>query len=159
MYLEKPLTYFYSAGAHLVRRPYGKSLQISAFKGRGQNDESQGTASGSKSVKNSVKLSYVSRESKETLTESPKGQNGPLSYTNEADLTIDGNNLFKNWLTFLRTPPPSQLVDEISEGSAPREISDMHIGLPKKERGEILKAVWCYFLGLDTTVKVPLLIL
>uniref|UniRef100_A0A5B7AHV9 Embryo defective 2759 n=1 Tax=Davidia involucrata TaxID=16924 RepID=A0A5B7AHV9_DAVIN len=151
-----------SVGAPLVRGTKGKSLRISAFKGSAQNDELGGRSSGSKSAKNSVKLSYIPQESEETLTESPKEQNVPLSYASDSDERIAGSlaiqNLFKNWLALLRTPSPNQVVDEILEGPAPKERSEMQNGTQKKERSVILKAVWCYFLGLDATVKIPLLI-
>uniref|UniRef100_A0A5B7AHH6 Embryo defective 2759 n=2 Tax=Davidia involucrata TaxID=16924 RepID=A0A5B7AHH6_DAVIN len=151
-----------SVGAPFVCGPKGKSLRISAFKGSAQNDELGGRSSGSKSAKNSVKLSYIPQESEETLTESPKEQNVPLSYASDSDERIAGSlaiqNLFKNWLALLRTPSPNQVVDEILEGPAPKERSEMQNGTQKKERSVILKAVWCYFLGLDATVKIPLLI-
>uniref|UniRef100_A0A5B7AJM3 Embryo defective 2759 n=1 Tax=Davidia involucrata TaxID=16924 RepID=A0A5B7AJM3_DAVIN len=151
-----------SVGAPFVCGPKGKSLRISAFKGSAQNDELGGRSSGSKSTRNSVKLSYIPHESEETLTESPKVQDVPLSYASEADERIAGSlaikNLFKNWLMLLRTQSPKQVVDETLEGPAPREIPEIQNGTQKKERVEILRAVWCYFLGLDATIKIPLLI-
>ncbi|XP_059657914.1 uncharacterized protein LOC132304320 [Cornus florida] len=150
-----------SLGAPIVRGLKGKSLRISAFKGSAQNDESGGRTSGSKSAKKSVKLSYVEREDEETLKESPVVQNVPLSHASEAEGTIAGSmaiqNLFKNWLTLLRTQTPNEVADEILEEPAPT-VSGMENGSQKTEGGEILKAVWCYFLGLDATVKIPLLI-
>ncbi|KAA8540799.1 hypothetical protein F0562_024282 [Nyssa sinensis] len=151
-----------SVGGPLVRGRKGKSLRISAFKGGAQNDELGGKSSRSKSTKNSVKLSYIPHESEETLTESPKVQDGPLSYASEADERIAGSvaiqNLFKNWLTLLRSQSPNQVVDEILEGPDPREISEIQNGTQKKERGEVLRTVWCYFMGLDATIKIPLMI-
>ncbi|CAL5372677.1 unnamed protein product [Camellia sinensis] len=151
-----------SVAAPLVRGPKAKSLRVSAFKGNSQNDESGGRASGSKSAKNSVKISYVQHGSEETLTESPKMQDVPLSCASEADETIAGSstiqNLFKNWLMLLRTQPPNEVMDESLEGPDSGKISVMQNGTQEKERGEILKAVWCFFWGLDATVKIPLLI-
>ncbi|CAL5361977.1 unnamed protein product [Camellia sinensis] len=148
-------------GATLLHGPKAKSLRISLFKGRAQNDESGSRVSGWKSAKNSVKLSYV-QGSEETFTESQELQDAPLSYASEADETIAGSvaiqKLFKNWLTLLCTQPSNQVVDEPLDGPDSGKISVMRNGVQKKERGEILKAVWCYFWGLDAAVKIPLLI-
>ncbi|CAK9137576.1 unnamed protein product [Ilex paraguariensis] len=148
-------------GAPFVLGPRGKSLKISAFKGIGQNDESGAQASGSKLQNNSVKFSYVPQES-ETSTNSPKVKNVPVSYTSEAHETIAGSpaiqELFKNWLSLLRTPSPNQVVDEIIEEPSKRAISETQNGIQNKESGGILKAVWSNFLGLDATIKIPLLI-
>ncbi|KAF5957526.1 hypothetical protein HYC85_004751, partial [Camellia sinensis] len=133
-----------SVAAPLIRGPKAKSLRVSAFKGNSQNDESGGRASGSKSAKNSVKISYVQHGSEETLTESPKMQDVPLSCASEADETIAGSstiqNLFKNWLMLLRTQPPNEVMDESLEGPDSGKISVMQNGTQEKERGEILKA-------------------
>ncbi len=135
-------------------------MRISAFKGSAQNDESAGRVSGSKVPKNSVKL----KESEDPITESPKANDIPLSYTSEADQRIASSpaihKLFKKWLTMLRTQSPSQVEDGIlGEELPPTEISETHNETENKKRGEILKAVWCHFLGLDATIKIPLLIL
>lgn len=137
-----------------------KHLRISAFKGSAQNGESAGRAGGSKVPKNSVQL----KESEGTVTESPKANDIPLSYTSEANESIVSSpairKLFTKWLTMLRTPPPSQVVDEVlGEEPSLRERSETQHGTQIKERGEILPAAWCYFLGLDISIKIPLLIL
>ncbi|KAB1200927.1 hypothetical protein CJ030_MR0G005894 [Morella rubra] len=136
-----------------------KHLRISAFKGSAQNGESAGRAGGSKVPKNSVQL----KESEGTVTESPKANDIPLSYTSEANESIVSSpairKLFTKWLTMLRTPPPSQVVDEVlGEEPSLRERSETQHGTQIKERGEILPAAWCYFLGLDISIKIPLLI-
>jgi hypothetical protein len=148
-----------SVGAPCIRATKRKSLRISAFKGSAQNDESAGRVSGSKVPKNSVKL----KESEDPITESPKANDIPLSYTSEADQRIASSpaihKLFKKWLTMLRTQSPSQVEDGIlGEELPPTEISETHNETENKKRGEILKAVWCHFLGLDATIKIPLLI-
>ncbi|XP_059443735.1 uncharacterized protein LOC132175724 isoform X2 [Corylus avellana] len=148
-----------SVGASPRHRGKPKPLRISAFKGNAQNDESAGRASGSKVPKNSVKL----KESEDTILESPKANDIPLSYTSEANESIVSSpaihNLFKKWLTMLRTQSPSQVGDGVLGGEPPlREMSESQHDTQKKERGEILKAAWCYFLGLDAAVKIPLLI-
>ncbi|KAK2993214.1 hypothetical protein RJ640_005182, partial [Escallonia rubra] len=147
-------------GAPLVLGAKGKSLKISSFKGIGQTDESGGRTNGSKSLKNSVKLSYVPQESEETLTDSQRMQNAPVSSTSDADDGIGSlaiQNLFKNWLTLLRTPSPNQEHETLEEESV-GEISKTEDGVQKNGRGEMLKAVWCYFVGLDATVKIPIMI-
>ncbi|KAM3703931.1 hypothetical protein ACJW30_04G137000 [Castanea mollissima] len=148
-----------SVGASRIRGTKLKSLRISSFKGSAQNGESAGRVNGSKVPKNSVKL----KESEDTITESPKANDIPLSYASEANQSIASSpaihKLFKKWLTMLRTQSPSQVEDGIlGEELPPTEISETHHGTEKKERGEILKAVWCHFLGLDATIKIPLLI-
>ncbi|XP_057466427.1 uncharacterized protein LOC130755874 [Actinidia eriantha] len=155
-----------SVRAPLLRIPKLKSLSVSAFKGNDQNEESGGRASGSKSAKKSVKLSYVQQGSEEALTESANMQDVPPSYASEEDEKVAGSlavqKLFKNWLTLLRTQPLQQVVDESLErtGSGGKLATLGGIGgMQKKERGEILKAAWCYFSSLDATITVPLLIL
>ncbi|THG11619.1 hypothetical protein TEA_004255 [Camellia sinensis var. sinensis] len=124
-------------GATLLHGPKAKSLRISLFKGRAQNDESGSRVSGWKSAKNSVKLSYV-QGSEETFTESQELQDAPLSYASEADETIEGSvaiqKLFKNWLTLLCTQPSNQVVDETLDGPDSGKISVMRNGVQKKER-------------------------
>ncbi|KAL6973199.1 hypothetical protein U1Q18_027379 [Sarracenia purpurea var. burkii] len=150
-----------SVGSPLVQGPKTKSLRISAFKGIAQNDESGSRASGSKSNKDSIKLSYVQQGS-EDLAESSKMQDLQLSYSSEADDKIAASlaiqNLFKKWLTLLRTQPANQMVDGSLEGLDSGKILITENGTQKKQRGKLLKAVWCYFWGLDATVKIPLLI-
>lgn len=140
-----------------------KPLKISAFKGSAQHDESGGRTSKSKSSKNPVKLSYVPQESEETINNSSELQNVPLSYTSPENESIAGSpaiqKLFKRWLTLLRTQSPEGAVNVIlGEQQSLTKISVSQNGSQNQIRGEILKAVWCSFLGLDATVKIPLLI-
>ncbi|KAJ6760750.1 DEFECTIVE 2759 putative ISOFORM 1-RELATED [Salix purpurea] len=136
-----------SAGA-FSHGPKVKLLRVSAFKGSAQNDESGGRANGSKVSKNSVKLSYVPKESEETMMDSSKVHSIPFSYTSEANDRIAGspaiNKLFKKWLSMLRTQPPSQVVDEIlEEGPPPREeLQQAQNTTQNKERVDILKVSW-----------------
>ncbi|KAM3319122.1 hypothetical protein P3S67_006322 [Capsicum chacoense] len=146
-------------GAPLVLKPKGKSLKISAFKSNNQN-ESGGRVSGSKSLKSSVKLSYVPHESEETSVESPRAQNVPISYSAEADQTTNYSvmqNIFKSWLTLLRTPSSNQVTNETVEEPYTTETSETQKMVQEKERVHVLKAVWCYFLSLDATIKIPVL--
>ncbi|XP_057952329.1 uncharacterized protein LOC131146634 isoform X2 [Malania oleifera] len=146
-----------------VRRSNGKPLKISAFKGSAQNDETGGKANASKFPKNSIELSYAPQESEESVKESPKVQNAPLSYSSEGNETMAGSaaihNLFKKWLTMLRTQSPNNVAGEILGGRSPlRQTSEAQNGNQQKKKNEIWKAVWFYFLGLDVTIKIPLLI-
>ncbi|XP_034909153.1 uncharacterized protein [Populus alba] len=53
---------------------------------------------------------------------------------------------------------PSQDADEILEGPPPREeLQQAQNTTQNKERGEIVKLVWCRFLILDATIKIPIL--
>lgn len=154
----------HSVGTSCIRVPKRRPLRISAFKGSAQNDDSGGRANGSKSPKNSVRLSYAPQGNEETIVESSKLQNVPLPFSSQANGTIGGSlaiqNLFKKWLTMLRTQPPSQEVDEIlSEKPVVKEVSETQKDVQNKDRGEVLKAVWFYFLGMDAVIKIPLLIL
>ncbi|KAG5230180.1 hypothetical protein OIU76_022220 [Salix suchowensis] len=151
-----------SAGA-FSHGPKVKLLRVSAFKGSAQNDESGGRANGSKVSKNSVKLSYVPKESEETMMDSSKVHSIPFSYTSEANDRIAGspaiNKLFKKWLSMLRTQPPSQVVDEIlEEGPPPREeLQQAQNTTQNKDRVDILKSVGYHFLSLDAAIKIPIL--
>lgn len=150
-----------SVRSPLLSGPNAKFFRISAFKGSAKNDEPRGRANGSKSSKNSAKLSYVQQESKE-FTKSPEIQDVQLSYESEVE-SLSGSQaiqkLFKNWLTLLRTLPPSNEVSvETVEGSEPEkvvEIQDVALG---ENRDNILTVIWGLFWGLDATVKVPLLL-
>ncbi|PIA61808.1 hypothetical protein AQUCO_00200063v1 [Aquilegia coerulea] len=138
-----------------------KQLKVSAFKGTGQNDESGGRSNGSKISKNSVKLSYVSHD-EETIAKSSDIQKEPFSYSSAGEENIAGSpaiqKLFKKWLMMLRTQSSNQVVDGIfGEGPIQNEIAESDNGSQKQEKGKILKAAWCYFLELDATVKIPLL--
>ncbi|XP_043695790.1 uncharacterized protein LOC122646321 isoform X2 [Telopea speciosissima] len=139
-----------------VRRP----LKILAFKGSAQNDESGSRSRGYKLAKDSVKLSYVPHEGGETATESPDVQN---VYTSEGDESATGSvaiqKLFKKWLMMLRTQSSSLSTNGIL-AVAPSEckISEHQSEGRKQEAVKILKAAWCYFLGLDAVIKISLLI-
>lgn len=59
----------------------------------------------------------------------------------------------------LRTQSLSHVVDGVSEEPPLSELSKIQQVTQNKESEEILRAAWCYFLSLDATVKIPLLIL
>ncbi|KAL3642333.1 hypothetical protein CASFOL_013148 [Castilleja foliolosa] len=158
-------------GAFHVLGPKPK-FKIWAFKGNSRDDScGKGRkANGSKSIKNPVKVSYLQHESEESLGESSKVQNVvPAPYTIADDTTTRSlaiQNLFKKWLMLLRTPSKTESVGEAEaetetlEEPSPVESSETPQNTLQKqeERGEVLKAVWCYVLGLDATIKIPLLI-
>ncbi|KAL3824861.1 hypothetical protein ACJIZ3_020890 [Penstemon smallii] len=151
-----------SVGASLVLGHKSKLLKISAFKGSSRHDDSGGRASGSKSLKNPVKVSYLQHESEESSVESSKVQNvvpapcTPADETTTRSLAIQ--KLFKNWLMLLRTTPQTQPVDEVLEEPSSTETSDVPTTVQKQERGVTPKSVWCYFLSLDATIMIPLVI-
>ncbi|XP_047316840.1 uncharacterized protein LOC124920398 [Impatiens glandulifera] len=146
--------------------PKAKCLRVSSFKGSAHNDASESRKTGSKSCKDSVKLSYVSRESNETSSD-PKTQDiPPLSFPSEDTERAAGSaaiqNLFKYWLMLLRSQPPSsQLVEDVSssDNQTPKTLLETTENMiQQKERRSILKSVWFYFWSLDATIKIPLLI-
>ncbi|XP_042953793.1 uncharacterized protein LOC122290252 isoform X3 [Carya illinoinensis] len=145
-----------SVGASCKREKL-KPSRISAFKGSAQNNESAGRASGSKVPENSVKL----KGSEDPVTESPKANDVPLSFISEANESIGSSpaiqKLFLKWLTMLHTQSPSQVVDGVLEEPPISELSKIQQVTQNKEREKILRAAWCYFLCLDATVKIPLL--
>lgn len=139
-----------------------KKLKVSAFKGSPQNDESGGRTNGSKISKKSVKLSYVSQD-EEPVAESPDSQKTPLSYSSGGEENIAGSpaiqKLFKKWLFMLQTQSSDQTSDGIfGDGPVQSEIAESQNGSKKQEEDKLLKTAWCYFLSLDVTVKIPLLI-
>ncbi|CAB4311162.1 unnamed protein product [Prunus armeniaca] len=121
-----------SVGASLMRGSKVKPLRVSAFKGSAQNDKSGG---------NDMPLSYAS-EANESIASSP---------------VI--HKLFKKWLRMLRTQSSCEVVDGIlEEEPPPKEISETEHDTQNKERDGILRMVWSNFLGLNATIKIPLLI-
>ncbi|XP_073126862.1 uncharacterized protein [Henckelia pumila] len=142
-----------SVGAFLLHGPKSKSLKISAFKGSSRHDDSGNLSNGSKSLKNHVKVPYLQHESKESAVESSRPA---LDEMTARSLAMQ--NLFKNWLTLLRTPSQAQPVEEVVEEPFSTEASGLQSTKQKQGKGEILKAAWYFFWGLDATIKIPLLI-
>ncbi|KAK9080512.1 hypothetical protein SSX86_000270 [Deinandra increscens subsp. villosa] len=143
-----------------------KSLKISSFKGNVQNDESGGREKGSKSTKNDVKLSYVPKDRSETIADSPKMKNNHATSipTSNMDETTAGSQaiqqLFKSWLTLLRTPSSqSEIPDEtLEEGPSSNEMVETGCKIQNSRRSMLLKAVWASFMGLDPAIKIPAMI-
>lgn len=151
-----------SVGAPFRLGPKKKLLKLSAFKSNSQNDGSGGRPTGSKSLKNSVGLSYVPQDSEATLVGSPQPQSDPTSFSSEAESTTGSlviQNIFKSWLMLLRIPPSNHVIDESLEESSSLGASQNQDAILEKGRINILKMIWCYFLSLDVTIKIPLVIL
>lgn len=134
-------------------------LKVSAFKGTAQNDEAGGSSHGSIVSKHSVQLSYVPHD-KESIAEPPETQN--TSFSNSSGKENIGvspsiQHLFKKWLIMLRMQLPSlESHDIFGAGAYQGETSEGQNGSQKKDK--LLKVAWCYFLGLETAIKIPLLI-
>lgn len=145
-----------------VHEAKGKLLQISSFKGNIQNDKSGDASSKPISPKSSVKISFLPQEREENLQESPTAQDTPVSCASESNKTISQSQsirgLFLKWLSLLRTGVEAEAGDGILERSPQMDHLTEQKATNSKERGEILKVVLCYFLGLDATITVPLLI-
>jgi hypothetical protein len=132
-----------------------KPLRISGFKGIAHNDDSRTRAKWLKAPKTSV-----------GLEESGETHNVPFSYASEAGDSLGTSSafhgLFNKWLKMLRTQSSQSSCQEV-EGFLGRltptvspEILQRTHG---KETREVLKVAWSYFLALDATIKIPLLIL
>ncbi|GFP79900.1 hypothetical protein PHJA_000133400 [Phtheirospermum japonicum] len=153
-----------SIGASFVLGPKSKLSKISAFKGSRQYDDTNGIANGTKSLKNDDKVSYSQNRSEESsVVENSNVQNNvvPTRYTASDETTTTRfmaiHDLFKNWLMLLRMPSQTQPVEEVIE--EPSSSITSEIQNTKRERcGIMLNAVWCNFLGLDATIKLPLLV-
>ncbi|XVF54079.1 hypothetical protein PTKIN_Ptkin05aG0152100 [Pterospermum kingtungense] len=151
-----------SMGAPHTRGFKAKNVRISAFKGSAQNDESGGRVNDTSVSKNSIKVSYVPKDSEETVTESSKAHNGPLAYASETSFNIVGSpavqKLFKKWIMILRSNSPSQVMDEALEGAPPMDTSNTEISTQSNRKSKILKMVWRHFCNMDATIRIPLLI-
>ncbi|GLT79482.1 hypothetical protein SLA2020_509680 [Shorea laevis] len=150
-----------SVGTPRFRAVKVKNLRVLAFKGSPQDDESGGRASGSNAPKNSPKLSYVPK-GEETMVESPKAHNQPVVYASEANEAIVGSlaiqKLFHKWLIMLRSQSSRPVMDGVlGEKLPPAETSESCVETQSNKVG-VLKAVWHWFWGLDSTIRMPLLI-
>ncbi|CAI0398530.1 unnamed protein product [Linum tenue] len=140
-----------------------KLLRVSSFQGSAKNDDAGGRSSWSKGSKNSVKISYVSDDSGESLRELPKAQSVPVSYTPEPNEGVGGspaiNNLFKKWLSLLRSHSSSQVADGILEGPGPREeVAQTQSITQETQRRSFLSRGFHHFWQLDATIKIPILL-
>ncbi|KAL9233744.1 hypothetical protein vseg_008700 [Gypsophila vaccaria] len=144
-----------------VRQVKGKRLQISSFKGNVQNDGGD-LANKSKLSKNSVKISTVSQIRDETVSESSTPHDLSVPYTSESDKPISGSKvirkLFEKWLNILHSGAPNEIGNDVVEGLPQVDLPQEQKTTTTNGRGEILKVVLCYFLGLDASITVPLII-
>ncbi|CAH9091648.1 unnamed protein product [Cuscuta epithymum] len=150
-----------SGGAPLVSKQ--KVFKILAFKSSSQNDS--GCTRFNAMDKSVNKLSYGAHGSEVTSVESFRAQNHPVSYTSEiVERTIDDTlaiqKPLKHWLSILRTTPSSdQAISEtVEEQSSTQAVETQKLVQQKTERRSTLQAVWSYFISLDATIKINLLI-
>ncbi|KAL2898680.1 C-X-C chemokine receptor type 5 [Bienertia sinuspersici] len=145
-----------------VRQSKGKSLQISSFKGNIHNDNAGDSSSKSTSPKSSVKISYLPEGKEENLQESPTAHDTPVSCPSESNKSVTQSQtiraLFRKWLSLLQTGAAAEAGGDILKRSPQIDHLPEEKATSSKERGEVLKVVLCYFLGLDATIMVPLLI-
>ncbi|XP_048494409.1 uncharacterized protein LOC104887288 isoform X2 [Beta vulgaris subsp. vulgaris] len=145
-----------------VREANRKSLQISSFKGNIQNEKTEDASNKPTSPKSSVKVSFLPQEREENLTESLAAQDTPLPCASEPNNTISQyqsiHGLFSKWLSLLQTGAAAEAGNDILERPPQLDHLPEQKATKSKERGQILKLVMCYFLGLDATITVPLLI-
>ncbi|KAL6493513.1 hypothetical protein OROGR_032292 [Orobanche gracilis] len=131
-----------------------------ALRGSSWHDDSDGGANGPKSLSNPVEVSYFQHENEESYVEYPKAQNVvPTPYIIADDTTVMSlaiQSLSKKWL-LPRTPSQTQDMDGALDEPSRVELSKTPSTL-QKQGGGIFKAVWCYFWGLDATIKIPLLL-
>nr|XP_010942418.1 uncharacterized protein LOC105060428 [Elaeis guineensis] len=140
-----------------------RAFKVSSFKGNAQHDEPEARDSCSKFLKAPVQLS-TQDDSEEILSDSHNGQQHPLSYapegredTRAGSLAIQ--KLFRKWLIMLRTQTSSQRMDEnIWQEPAQGVTSEGQHVTVRMKAGIMLKAALVYFLGLDATISIPLLI-
>lgn len=140
----------------------GKTLHISFFKGSVQNEKAGDASSKPVLHKNPVKISFVQPDREGTVIESPTNPDMPVCSASESNMISSRSQairaLFTKWLNLLHTEALGQAGDDVLQGSHQMNHLQEQKAANTKERGEILKVVLCYFLGLDATVTIPLLI-
>ncbi|XP_041999336.1 uncharacterized protein LOC121748854 isoform X2 [Salvia splendens] len=142
-----------SIGASLARGPKSKPFKVSAFKDYQFDDSNNGSANSSKYLKDAVEVSYLKHKSEESSVESSKAQSDvPAVQATTRSLAIQ--NLFKSWLVLLRAPSQTLEADKVLEESSVAKTSERP-NTSVKQKGEILKAVWCRILSLDTAIRIP----
>lgn len=154
-------SYLIRLDAPIVHCARGKHLKISAFRGSGGHNGEPGRDSGSKSLKGSIKLSFSPKEGEETLVESRKANNVPISYTSTDQTSshlLSIQNLFKSWLTFTVPANANQVDERPSEEASPAAISEVQSPPQRKDKSELVKAVLRYIVGLNATIVIPLVI-
>ncbi|KAL3655392.1 hypothetical protein CASFOL_001178 [Castilleja foliolosa] len=153
-----------SIGASIALGPKSRLSKISAFKRSRQYGDPNCIVNGTESLKHDDKVSYLQNGNEDILVvESSDVQNNvvPTRYTASDETTTTRSmvihDLLKNWLMLLCRPLQTQPVEEVIEEPSSSVTSE--IQNTKRERcGTMLNAVWCNFLGLDATIKLPLLV-
>lgn len=151
-----------SIGASLALGSKPKRFRISAFKDNQFDDSNGGIVNSSNHLKNAVKASYLKHKNEESSGESSSAQGdvrAPQAASVEATTSsLATQNLFKSWLILLRKPLHIQAASETLEESSLAKTSKMPKDL-LKQKGVILKAVWCHISNLDMTIRIPFLVL
>ncbi|CAA7397586.1 unnamed protein product [Spirodela intermedia] len=150
---------------HFRGKPYvlsnQKPFKISSFKSSGQTDESNETDRASKFFRKSVHPSCVSEEREETLTASPDVTSSMLSSENRDDTVTSSQaikNLFKKWSIMLHSQTLSVAMDDVYSERPTDRVLKNHECSPEEKAKSIFKAAFLRFMGLDATIKIPLLI-
>lgn len=141
-----------------------KACKISSFKGNAQNNEPESTTNGSKFSKNPAQLSYAPQEREDTIME----RKVPLSYVadkRKEKMMVRSaviQQLFKKWLIMLRTQtsrqPPEDIFGESLSQTKISEDQGVHLLQGSRSPGQVMKAAFSYFLGLDAAIKFPAMI-
>ncbi|XP_051118228.1 uncharacterized protein LOC127242648 [Andrographis paniculata] len=152
-----------SVGAAVIHRPKQKIFKIYAFKGGNRYDDSSSRTNGSKSIKNSAKVSFLQDESEESSLKSSKVHDvvpDPCTSAAEtASRSVAIQKLFKNWLMLLRTQPQTEPVERAAAEPSSTESSETPNTVAKQETIQLVKAAAAYLMNLDATIKIPVLIL
>lgn len=142
----------------------GKSFKIKSFKGNAQNSESDCRDSSTKFSKATFQLSKTQNGREDFITESPHPEKRTLSYTSgDREDSVGSSraiqNLFRKWLIILRSQASNQIVDvDVKKEQVQTGISQSQNMTFKKRSGQIVKAAFMFFIGLDAAISLPLLI-
>ncbi|KAJ0972505.1 hypothetical protein J5N97_020464 [Dioscorea zingiberensis] len=159
-----PLEHRFHLRSHSISWTKGKSFKIKSFKGNAQNSESDCRDSSTKFSKTTFQLSQTQNEREDFIAESPHTEKRTLSYTSgDREDSVGSSraiqNLFRKWLIILQSQASNQIVDvDIQKGQVQAGISESQNITFKKRSGQMLKAAFMFFLGLDSAISLPLLI-
>ncbi|KAJ6796019.1 uncharacterized protein M6B38_283480 [Iris pallida] len=154
-----PLKRRFSLRGEPINLSKGKPLQVLAFKGNAQNEESNRSDSCSKFNKSPVQFSRTQEEREEMIGDAHDTQTHPISYASaDREGTVTVQKLFRKWLLILRTQTSSQANESLGESLTPSETSEGQIVTPRAETKQLVKSVVMYFLRLDAAISLPLLI-
>ncbi|KAL9267066.1 hypothetical protein AKJ16_DCAP19242 [Drosera capensis] len=154
---------FQAASFRTSRLSYGarvRSCQVTSFKGNEEN-KSEDESSITKFTKNRLQI-YFSRHGDMTLADFPKLLDGAVSYAvvaanKTASRSQAVHRLFSKWIK-QHTERPNESGEAIVEGPSQTELVQAQTGTHMEERSNVLMLALRYFLELDATIKVPLLI-